>query len=130
MEQYIHDYDVYCKNNGYSPIDVSIFVVNTKAVAANVNCPPETELVFELKQPKSDARWATFVLGVSNPFKRRFPQERVLKNFCRYRFKDTRCAYTGTEPSCNKTLTKCRELENSIRFGGFPGVGRGGVVVA
>ena len=130
MEKYIQDYDIYCKNNGYKPIEVSIYVVNTKQVAANPTCDPEVEHVFELKQPRTDSRWATFVLGVANPFRRRYPQERILKNFCRFRFKSARCGYAGTAAACNKTLAQCRLLENSKRFGGFPGAGIGGLVVA
>jgi lambda family phage minor tail protein L len=132
LESFIQDYDAYCKNNGYSPMVVEIFVVNTKAVAANPDCDPEVSHIFELKQPKTNSKWATFVLGAANPFKRRFPQERILKNFCRYKFKgvDGRCGYAGTETECNKTLARCRALANSVRFGGFPGSGKGSVVVA
>lgn len=132
MEGFIQDYDTYCKVNGYSPMEVVIYVVNTKQIAAHPMCDPEVSHEFILKQPKTDSKWATFVLGASNPFRRRFPQGRILKNFCRFRFKgdDKRCGYTGTAAECNKTLARCRVLENSERFGGFPGAGKGGLVIA
>ncbi len=38
---------------------------------------------------------------------------------CR-KFKDSRCAYTGEETSCDKTLTRCMELGNVENFYGFP----------
>lgn len=131
METYLHQYDTYCKTNGWSAIEVNIYVVNTAAVALNGSCDPEVEHVFELKQPKADSKWATFTLGASNPFNMRFPRSRIMKNQCRYKdgFKGTRCGYSGAETSCNKTLARCRELGNSERFGGFPGVGYGGVKI-
>ncbi len=130
LEAYLYEYDAYCKANGFEPITVKIFVVNTKVIQADGNAAPEVEHEFELKQPRTDSQWVTFVLGASNPFNRRFPQGRILKNVCRYRFKDTRCGYSGAETACDKTLTRCRALGNSTRFGGFPGAGSGGLKIA
>lgn len=43
---------------------------------------------------------------------------------CRFQgqdgFKGPNCGYTGSETECNYTLTRCRELNNVARFGGFP----------
>lgn len=36
------------------------------------------------------------------------------------RFKDIRCAYSGSETSCDRTFTRCKELGNSENFRGFP----------
>lgn len=127
MEAYLQAYDLYCKNNGFSPILVNIYVVNTKAVTADGNCDPEVEHLFELKQPKTDSQWATFTLGAANPFNNRFPKNRIMKNQCPFVFKGTRCGYGGADSSCNKTLDDCRDKNNSDRFGGFPGVGYGGI---
>ena len=129
MEAYLQDYDAYCKTNGFSPITVAICVVNTRAVAADGNCDPEVEHLFDLKSPRTDSIWATFLLGASNPFTRRFPQGRILKNFCRHKFKGNRCGYSGAETVCDRSLARCRELANSSRFGAFPGVGYGGLSV-
>ena len=42
---------------------------------------------------------------------------------CQWRkFKDIRCAYKGSETSCDKTLTRCSELGNLANFGGFPSI--------
>lgn len=127
MELYVADYDLYCKTNGYSPITVSIFALNSEDLA---NDTPAGELFFELKKPKLDSKWATFVLGAANPFSKRFPQHRILKGHCRFIFKGTLCGYTGGESVCNKTLPRCRELLNQTNFGGFPGAGYGGIRIA
>lgn len=128
MDQYIQYYDDYVKAYGYSAVTISIAVVNSKVIAADPDADPEVEHMFELKQPKSNAEWATFVLSSSNPYKRRFPQNRILKNHCRYIFKgaDGRCGYTGPLTTCDHTLIQCRARGNSPRFGNAPGVGLGG----
>lgn len=105
MEVYIQAYDLYIKNNGYSPVSVNIYVINSKNLS---NSDPEVEHVFELKQPKTNDQWATFVLGASNPFNKRFPVMRVLRNHCWHVFKDSLCGYNGTVTTCDKTLTACR----------------------
>jgi len=131
MEFYIQQYDADCKNNGFAPITVNIYVVNTAAIAADPDAPPEVEHLFELSKPQSNAQWVTFVLGAANPFTRRFPRNRFLKSHCRVqKFKDADCGYSGAETICDRTLTRCRELGNSDRFGGFPGIGLGGLRLA
>jgi len=129
MDAYLRDYDAYTKANGFTPVEVRIYVVNQAVIDADGNAAPEVEYVFDLKQPKSSAKWATFTLGAPNVFTRRFPLHRILKNHCRFRFKSARCGYAGAETACNHTLARCRELGNSIRFGGAPGVGKEGIEV-
>lgn len=124
MESYILAYDTYVKANGFSPITVKIFVVNSKNLASST---PEVEYWFELKQPKTNAKWATFTLGGANPYNQRFPPHRILKNHCRFIFKGTLCGYSGGETVCNKTFARCTQLSNQNRFGGFPSVGKGGI---
>ena len=50
------------------------------------------------------------------------PRRVYHRNFCSWRFKGTECQYAGVETECNKTLQRCRELNNTLRFGGFPSV--------
>jgi lambda family phage minor tail protein L len=128
LEGFIQDYDSWVKLNGFSPMEIYIYALNSKNLASD---DPEVEHYFELKKPKFDNRWAYFTLGAANPFQRRFPGGRIMKNHCTYRrFKGARCGYVGTETTCNRTLTQCRAYNNSTRFGGAPGVGKGGLVVA
>ena len=160
IESYLQTYDNYTKTNGYTPIEVHIYVVNnaqsflsgvitdstlegaltdsgsagavTDTLYEITNPDAEVEHVYELIQPKTNSRWATFVLGASNPFNKRFPQGRILKSHCRHIFKDAWCKYAGATATCDKTLTACRGMSggsNSANYGGFPGVGRGGVLV-
>jgi len=81
------------------------------------------EETFQVTKVNIDANWVTFTISIPLDLQKRFPARTVLKNFCPYRFKDIECAYSGTETACNKTLTRCRALSNSARYGGKPGLG-------
>lgn len=50
------------------------------------------------------------------------PSRKFSRNYCRWKFKSTECGYSGGETECNKTLSRCKQLSNSKRFGGFPSV--------
>ena len=93
------------------------------------NITPELEEEFEIINTNIDSmNTITFSLGTENLLNYRYPQQRYLKNHCRYKtFKGTECGYAGAETECNRTFTRCKELENQTRFGGFPGVGMLGV---
>ena len=127
MEYYLHAYDTYTKLNGYSPITVEIMVINTGNLG---NTTPEVSYEFELQQPKTNAQWATFTLGASSPYRKRFPEYRILKNQCQHKdFKGVECSYVGAETECDRTLARCKELANAERYGGFPGAGNGAIRV-
>jgi len=161
MEAYLQAYDLYCKLNGFTPISVTIYVVNnmesfssgvvtdttadgavtdttldgatTDELYDIANPDPEAIFEYELMSPRTDSMWATFVLGASNPFRKRFPMHRMMKNHCRHKFKDVMCKYAGATATCDKTLTACRAMNggsNSVNFGGFPGIGLGGLRLA
>ena len=88
---------------------------------------PEIELVFAVTSTTCDAEWVTFVLGLEHPAMIRFPQKRVLKDWCHYaNYKDIECGATSPLTTCNRTLADCRERGNAARFGGFPAIPMGG----
>ncbi len=129
MDGYMQDYDSYCKTNGFSPITCNLYVVNSSNTGSST---PEVTHTFDLKQVKSDPFWCHFILGSGNLWNRRAPLNRIWKNQCRWVFKSTECGYAGATTTCDKTLYACRNMgggSNSIRFGGFPGVGSRGVKV-
>jgi phage-related protein len=63
-----------------------------------------------------------------------FTVERILNNYsalspkmifdvnCQWKFKDSRCTYSGSETKCDKTLTTCQSYSNVTNFGGYPSV--------
>lgn len=115
MELYIHEYDLYCKTNGFHPIECTLYVLNTLDLDNN---DPVTWHIFKLIQPKTNPVWVTFTLGAANPFNRRSPQRRLVPS-CQWKFKSAECGYAGAATTCDKTLDRCRELGNSNRFGGY-----------
>jgi len=58
------------------------------------------------------------VLGVE------IPARKYSRNYCAWKFKgsDGSCGYSGDETTCDKTLQRCRILNNSSRYGGFPSI--------
>ena len=88
---------------------------------------PYIELDFIVSSTSVDEEWVSFGLTSTDTWSRAFPRTKVLKNACSYTFKGLHCGYAGAETECNRTLTRCRALNNSERFGGFPGVGVRGV---
>ena len=111
--------------NGAVGYDVNIHVVHT----GNLDQTAVPSWSFEVVGCHIDSEWATFKLGAINPYTRRFPPDRVQATICRHKFKGTLCGYSGGETACDKTLTRCRVLVNSDRFGGFAGVGIGAILV-
>ena len=131
MQGYMEDED------GMVDAEVSLRVVHTTHVTTDTlgvginNATPEVSLFWEVMDSHVDSMWASFVLGASTPYRLRFPRSRMLINYCRYRnFKGARCQYSGVETTCDRSLGTCRDTyNNSIHFGGAPGVGSRGIYV-
>lgn len=127
IEQYIEMYD------GFIGDTVILRVINTDGSTKNdagayvVTSDAVVEETFTVQSVSSDATWATFNLGGSLPIMQRFPPRRILKDFCPFPFKGIECGYAGSETSCPKTLAGCRARGNSVRFGGEPAIGYGGM---
>ena len=113
------DYDIYLKANGIegNQIYANIIVVNTVDLSDYV-----LKERFELVSWDMDCNFASFKLGASNPFMQKYPSRAIYADFCQWKFKSSQCGYSGAETSCDKSLTFCRSLNNSPRFGGFNGV--------
>lgn len=103
---------------------ITMHIVNAGQLSENY---AELTTTFQVMSCKCTAQWVTFTLGAINPLNRKFPPYQYIASHCRYKvFKGPLCGYSGLETECNRTLTRCRELLNSARFGGFPGLdGRG-----
>lgn len=117
------------KYGGGNGADVWIYVVHTAHLEET---EPWSKRLFKIMGAHVDhANKVTFSLGVPNLTMVRDPQDRYFKNHGRNEVKlgDSTCGYVGEEITCDKTLARCRELENSIRYCGFPGVGRKGFLV-
>lgn len=118
IQQIVEQYD------GIVGADVNIQIINT-----NVPDYVAEEANFKITGVASDRNNVTFKLGADFVFTRRFPNVRILKDYCPFKFKGAQCGYTGSLTTCNKTLSDCRKRGNSMRFGGEPTIPQGGLYV-
>lgn len=105
---------------GGCPVIIRVFQTNIPDVA-------EIEEFFVVTGVTCDAEWVTFTLGTDFSFTRRFPPVRIMKDYCPFKFKGLECGYKGGADRCNKTLARCRELGNNVRFGGEATIPQGGL---
>jgi len=121
IQSYIEQYD------GGVDATVILRVVHADHLVGTETNTTMVRLDFVVTGCTANAKDVVFTLGASNPWQRRIPMARARKNFCRWKFKSTECGYAGAETTCDKSLTRCRVLANSTRFGAFPGVGMQGL---
>jgi len=122
--RYIREYDVWIKANGFTPITVTLYILNSKDLA---NDTPVFSTNLVLASSSINAQEVSFTVSSRDLFRARTPQSRMFPNNCRFTFKDTKCAYAGIETECDKTLKTCRLLGNAPRFGGFATIGNKGI---
>ena len=121
IQSYIEQYD------GGVDSTVILRVVHADHLVGTESNTVFCRLDFTVTGCTANAKEVVFSLGASNPWNRRFPLGRARKNFCRWKFKSNECTYSGLETTCDKSLSRCRVLGISRRFGGFPGVGLSGL---
>lgn len=125
--QYVKQYDIYTKTNGFQPITATLSIVNSKDLANPV--PVYSTNLILTHVPSNNFLETNFKLSARDLFRARTPQTRMFPNSCRFKFKSILCGYSGSQTECNKTLARCRELGNSVRYGGFPAIGNQGVSI-
>ncbi len=116
--------------NGAVGYAVRLLVINS----GNLTDDPALDMNFVILSTSANAYTITFKLGAANPMLQRFPVRKVYKNYCSWKFKSEECGYAGATASCDKTLTTCKSFDSPVgswsqskRFGGFPGVSKGGM---
>lgn len=112
------------ESNGGVGLSVILRVVNTKNLAST-----KAELIemYSVKKTKSTEEYISFTLGCEYSSRTRRPLNKFMKNNCPFKYMGIRCGYNGTMPDCDHSLTDCRAHDNSVRFGGFPGIDQKGV---
>lgn len=114
MQQYVEQY------SGGTDATVILRVVHSEHLDNPVSELPDQH--FTVKKTTADNYWVTFTLGPDYTLTQCVPPNKYRKNFCPYKFKRIECGYSGVATECNRTLGRCRELGNSKRFGGEPGI--------
>jgi lambda family phage minor tail protein L len=99
--------------------------VTIRKVWANQLSDPNafTDMIYFIDSYTADEN--NVVVTLSSKFDVRdfeLPARRYSRNYCSWKFKSPECGYLGAQGECNKTLQRCRELGNQVRFGGFPSI--------
>lgn len=108
-----------------------LYAVNT----ANMGGEPDLTLQFTVKQTVSDAKLVRFKCGASSPMRRLFPIFKYYPNSCQWQYKSAQCGYTGSLPSCSKTIDGpigcAAHFPNApLRALAFPGIDTNGITAA
>jgi len=96
----------------------------------------ELTMDFEVLSTTCAEDWVSIKCGASNPMRRRL-LDKYFAMHCNWQFNSpavraantgigAECAYSGTDTTCNRTLSTCRAKSNAARFGGCPGLEVGG----
>ena len=81
------------------------------------------EYMYIIKSATSNDTQIEIVCGKGfDVFLCQVPRRTVLRNFCKWQFKSSDCAYSGADVVCSKHFTDCRRKGNTANFGGFPAV--------
>lgn len=107
------------------------FEVAIHAAFSNaLDMPPDASEYFIVTGSSAPDYSASFTLGAENPLAQPFPRRRLRRDYCGWRYKDSRCKYAGTMPSCDYTLqgdNGCAKHGNTLNFGGAPGINNTGI---
>lgn len=100
--------------------------VTIKIVWANqlADASAHIDFIYYIDSYTADENNAEFMLTTKyDLLDVEIPNGRYNRNYCRWKFKGTECAYAGAETSCTKTKADCRDnKDNLVRFGGFPSI--------
>lgn len=113
ISSYLEDYDL----RGKKVTITMVFKADLDDADANIGA------VYYIDSYGANETTVTFKLtSVMDVLNIELPLGSFNRNHCRWDFKSTECGYSDAETSCNKTFQRCKELNNSARFGGFPSI--------
>lgn len=117
IQRILENYD------GANGAKVKVAVINTNVSDEILQ---EENFVVTGATSKKDA--ISLKLGCGMSMNKRYPNVRIMKDWCPYKYKGVRCGCTSTEyDTCNKSLSDCRKRGNNTRFGGEPTIPQGGL---
>jgi phage-related protein len=109
----------------------NIYVYNTAHPAGE----PDLAITSTVMKTTCSATVATLSLSAPSPMRQLFPRFLYRANFCMWvsNYKGAQCLYAGALNNCDGTYNGangCVVHNNATRFGGFPGIGTNGIVLA
>ena len=118
LSQYVEAFSGLVNSN------VTMTVINT----ASISSPPEIQEVFKVIGASVNEYIVELDLGTESAVSKRFPAYRQFRDRCPWKYKGSRCGYTGSMPTCDFSLygsNGCIAHGNVQHFGGFPALGDG-----
>lgn len=106
--------------------NVTITIVN----AGNLLQPPEVQEFFTVIGASAQGYMVSWTLGIESILSKVFPKRKELRDRCSWRYKGPECKYAGPSGSCDFSLqgaNGCAAHQNTINFGGFPGINSNGI---
>lgn len=100
---------------------VTMTIVNS----GNLSAPAELQEEFKIISSSMQDYVVSFDLGIESAVNRRFPLYRQFKDRCPWKYKGSKCGYSGPLPKCDYTLmgpNGCAVHNNINNFGGFSGL--------
>lgn len=101
--------------------NVTLYIINS----ANLSQPPEIAEYFQVVGASATNYVAEFTLGAESTLMKVFPRRRQTRDYCQWKYKSTECGYVGGLTSCDLSLqgpNGCAAHNNTINFGGYPGI--------
>ena len=106
-----------------------VLAVNSYDTAPQFPEQAVLEWDFKITSMSIDAQAASATLGDISLYEVNVPKNRISKRYCRFKYRDADCGYTGELSNCDKSLEGpmgCKAHgadsdDHPERFGGFPG---------
>jgi phage-related protein len=111
--------------DGGEGTEVTLRLVNAEFLSSS-SYTADLERTYALLYPEIDEDIVSLKLGVPNPMRDRYPEDKYTSVYCNWakNFKGVECKYVGAETTCDGRLTTCRTLSNVANFGGKPGLSK------
>jgi phage-related protein len=109
-------------NDAYGLIEkeVKIYTITQESLSNPQAYTSDTFYVVDAVINKQEATLR--VSSVFDVMDVRVPRRYFFRAYCRFRLKDENCQYAGSQNDCDKTMQRCRELNNTRHFGAFPSI--------
>lgn len=85
----------------------------------------EYQETYTITSSSIDSMNVRLGLGAKDLLAVKFPKRLQIAHYCQWGYKTVECGYSGSNPTCDRTLqgaNGCATHDNTINFGGFPGI--------
>jgi phage-related protein len=116
MQPYLEEHD------GGIDAEVNLKIVDLEQLTEDYT---ELSMDFIILGTSATEEWVNFTLGAAITIRKPFPPNTYISNHCMFQPNSPECGATIDVTTCKRTINDCRGFNNSARFGGFLGLGKG-----